>query len=109
MTMVAATLALSGCVFVLSQSYAYKEIDRRPEISDSDWTASFFHLNEPVIEPLVVDLTRSLEASCAGAPLVNTQTKLYVREFLLFQIYTVRLTGACSAPPPSAAPARAPS
>jgi hypothetical protein len=106
--MVAATLALSGCVGVLSHSYAYTEIDRRPEISDSDSTTSFFHLGEPLIENLVVDLTHSLEASCAGAPLVNVQTKVYVREFVLFQIYTVRLTAACSAPPSSAAPASAP-
>jgi len=61
-----------------------------------------------LIENLVVDLTHSLEASCAGAPLVNVQTKVYVREFVLFQIYTVRLTAACSAPPSSAAPASAP-
>src|SRR4051812_29063809 len=94
LTLSTSTLALSGCVGVLSHSYGYTVVDRRPSLSFTDWTGGFLHLTEPVIEDLVVDLTHDLEKSCAGVPLENVQTKVFIREFILFQIYTVRLTGS---------------
>ena len=87
--------SLSGCAFVTSHSYVYNEVDRRALVSDSDWTWGFLHLNEPLIENVVVDLTHSLERSCGTTRLVNVQTKTILRELILFQIYSVRLSGNC--------------
>ena len=96
---VATVTALSGCVFVLSHSYTYTAVDRRPPVSAADWTTGFFHLTEPLLENLVVDLTHELEANCAGAPVLDVQTKVYERELLVVQIYTVRLSGVCGPSP----------
>jgi len=101
-TVVSLGLAASGCVFVSSHSYAYTQIDRRPPISESDWTYGVLHLTAPLIENLVVDLTHSLERRCGGAPLANVQTKLVLRELVLVQFYSVQLTGTCGSPPAGA-------
>ena len=103
--LVAAT-TLSGCIWVVSHSYSYVEVDRRPPVSRSDWTATFLHLTEPLVENVVVDLTHQLETQCAGAPLVNLQTKVFVHELVLFQIYRVRLSGYCGSAPPRPAMSR---
>ena|SRR5664279_2590749 len=92
----------SACVGVLSHSYSYVTVDRRPTVSETDWTSGFLHLTEPAVETIVVDLTHRLEASCGGRSLVNVQTKLTLREFVLFQIYTVRLSGGCTPDGPRA-------
>src|SRR5215471_18574808 len=99
----ATAVAGAGCVGVLSHSYSYVQMDPRPPISESDWTSGFLHLGEPLLENLVIDLTHHLEKTCAGAPVINLQTKVFVREYVLVQIYTVRLSGVCG--PPSATPA----
>jgi hypothetical protein len=93
---------LSGCVFVLSHSYTYTSVDRRPPLTATDWTTGFFHLTEPLLENLVVDLTHQLESDCAGAPVLDVQTKVYERELLVVQIYTVRLSGVCGTAPHAA-------
>jgi hypothetical protein len=99
----ASVMALSGCVFMVSHSYTYQAVDRRSPISATDYSTSFFHLTEPLVENLVVDLTHELEATCAGAPLLDVQTKVYERELLLVQIYTVRLSGVCGPAPQASA------
>jgi hypothetical protein len=90
------TLISSSCVSVLSHSYAYVGPDPRPMVWQSDWTATFLHLTEPLIENSVVDLTHGMEKTCKGGSLGNVQTTVTIREFLLFQIYSVRVSGACA-------------
>ncbi len=92
----------SGCVGVLSHSYSYVTVDRRPTVSETDWTSGFLHLTEPLVENIVVDLTHRLEESCEGRSLVNVQSKLTVREFILFQIYSVRISAGCAPDGPRA-------
>jgi LPS sulfotransferase NodH len=92
----------SACVGVLSHSYSYVTVDRRPTVSETAWTSQFLHLTEPAVENLVVDLTQRLETSCQGRSLINVQSKLTMREFILFQIYSVRLSAGCAQDGPRA-------
>jgi hypothetical protein len=62
----------------------------------SDWTATFLHLTGPLIENLVVDLTHGMEATCKNGRLGNLQTTVMIREFILFQIYSVRVSATCA-------------
>ncbi|HEX4405844.1 MAG TPA: hypothetical protein VH560_13495 [Polyangia bacterium] len=91
-------LLLQGCLSVLSHSYSGVALNRHPSVSATDSTWGFLHLTEPLIENLVVDLTHKLEDGCLGASLENVQTKLTIREFVLFQIYDVRLSAQCAGP-----------
>jgi hypothetical protein len=87
---------LQGCVFVLAHSYSNVAVDRRPIVSQSDWDYGILHLFEPGVEDLTVDLTHRIETTCAEGKLVNVQTKVIMREFVLVQIYSVRLTAQCA-------------
>jgi hypothetical protein len=100
-TAIAIVLDLQGCAVVLSHGYSDVVPNNRPTISESDWTWGALHLTEPMVEDLVIDLTRGMEAHCRrSSKPENVQTKLMLREFVLFQIYSVRLTAQCSAPAP---------
>jgi hypothetical protein len=98
------TCGNSACVAVLSHSYAYTAVDRRPTVSETDSSVGYFHLTEPVIETSVIDSTRELEKRCGGHNLVNVQTNVTMREFLLIQLYTVRVSAICTPEGPKAGP-----
>jgi hypothetical protein len=51
-----------------------------------------------MVEKVVTDLTHTLEQTCGAARLTNVQTKVTLQELILFQIYSVRLTGTCTSP-----------
>jgi hypothetical protein len=94
-------LDLQGCAVVLSHGYSDVVPNNRPTLSESDWTWGVLRLTEPMVEDLVIDLTHGMEAHCRPrSKLENVQTKLMLREFVLFQIYSIRLTAQCSAPVP---------
>jgi len=98
---IAMVLNLQGCAVVLSHGYSDVVPNNEPTLSESDWTWGVLRLTEPMVEDLVIDLTRGMEARCRPrSKLENVQTKLMLREYVLFQIYSIRLTAQCSAPVP---------
>ena len=103
--MLLSALALPGCVTVLSHSYSNASVsnasvEHRPFVSESKSDWGVLRLTIPTIENIVLDLEQRIGVACPGGRLINVQTTLALREFLVVQIYSVRLTAQCMAANP---------
>jgi hypothetical protein len=88
-------LSSQACVSVLSHSYSNPSTEHPPFVSESDWDYGVLHLSHPAVENVVLKLERKIATPCARGPLLNVQTTLTLRDFLFFQVYSVRLTAEC--------------
>jgi hypothetical protein len=87
-------LAAPGCVFVSAVSYSNVTPKMAAPVPASDWTLGALHLTEPGIEGVVSSLNRKIGPACP-AGLANVQTVVTTRDYLVVQVYGVRLTAQC--------------
>lgn len=85
-----------ACVTVMSHSYSNAVPTRNPVVSRSGWDYGVLRLSQPTMENVVLNLAREIGSRCAGAPLTNVQTTLALRDYVVVQVYRVRLTAECA-------------
>lgn len=89
---VAASIALSGCVVIESSSISSRSSTGTPVSASADgW--GILRLTTP--PGLTGSVNTQLAGGCPSGKFTNAQTELQMRDFLLAQLYTVSATAAC--------------
>ncbi len=85
----------SSCISIQNTGFSNAVKGEGTEIRSEASASGFLHLTTPETYDLERIALNYLKSRCEGK-ILSTTSRLEVRDFLLFQSYTIRLTGICA-------------
>ena len=84
-----------SCISIQNSSFSEVDTNAGREIVAEASASGFLHLTAPDTFSLERIALENLKSQCNGK-IVNTTTRLEMRELIIIQSYTIKLTGMCA-------------